>query len=417
MRQHFHFLWLLVVVLFQTACAKPIALDMKKGLMADYGASPWYTEDIKLGTSKVKLSPDTGANFIWVTSNLCKTEACENHTSVDVNQTGFKWIDRTPAKRSFGPWGSMITQTAQIGFSANNILYTVEDFYASTHYKGSQFKYLAWDGGIGFPPSSDGMSDGSSFYFASLYNSGKITQPVFSMVTYESTKEGKLYLGGENPSEFKKESAIILQPSPTGANNWIWGTDLYKFMVGEQSISSLKGATFFLDSGSSLFKGDDKYVTPILELLYSITDAKGDNIFSKVFDDKGNWISLEYTNAKGPDDYVDILPNISLNIGQSCYSKNNMLASITLSPSQYSYYVQEGERQGKYVPAFSMLDGIGGLLVGSTFMDLFYTTFNYKDVGNGKLNQGDMIIYKKESGSTPYSVECKPIKILNKEIR
>lgn len=405
-RKYFHLLWLLVVILFQTACAKPIALDMKKGSMADYGASPWYTEDIKLGTSKVKLSPDTGANFIWVTSNLCKTQACKNHESVDSNQSGFKWIDKTPTKRSFGPWGSMITQTAQIGFSASNIAYTVEDFYASTYYKGNQFEYLAWDGGIGFPPSSDGMSEGSSFYFASLYNSGKITEPVFSMVTYESTKEGKLYLGGENPNEFKEESAIVLEPSPTGANDWIWGTDLYKFMVGKHAISSLQGAVFFLDSGSSLFKGDNKYVTPILEQLFSIKDAKGDDIFSKVFDNDGNWISLEYTDEKGPDDYVGILPNISLNIGQSCYSEDNMSAYITLSPSQYSYYVQEGDRQGKYVPAFSLLDGIGGLLVGSTFMDLFYTTFIYKDVGDGKLNQGDMVIYKKELGSTPYSVEC-----------
>ena len=406
LRKYFHFFWILIVVLLQTACSKPIVLDMKKGSMADYGASPWYTEDIKLGTSKVKLSPDTGANFIWVTSSLCDTDACKNHASVDTNQSGLIWIDKTPTERSFGPWGSMITQTAQIGFSGKDIPYTIEDFYASTYYRGNQFKFLAWDGGIGFPPSSNGMSAGSSFYFASLYNSGKITKPIFSMVTYESTKEGKFYLGGENPDEFINESAIVLEPSSKGANYWIWGTDLYKFIVGKQAISSLEGAVFFLDSGSSLFKGDDKYVTPILEQLFSVKDINGDDIFSKVFDSDGNWISLEYSDGKGPDDYVGILPNISLNIGQSCNNEANMSANITLSPSQYSYYVQEGDRQGKYVPAFSVLDGIGGLLVGSTFMDLFYTTFHYKDVGNGKLNQGDMIIYKKESGSIPYNVEC-----------
>ncbi len=406
LRKYFHFFWPLVVILFQTACAKPIELTMKKGSMADYGASPWYTEDIKLGTSKVKLSPDTGANFIWVTSSLCQTQACKNHARADANQSGFKWIDTTPTKRSFGPWGSMITQTAQIGFSGDNIPYMLEDFYASTYYKGNHFQYLAWDGGIGFPPSSDGISVDSSFYFSSLYNGGKITEPIFSMVTYESTKEGKFYLGGENPDEFKKESAIVLEPSPTGANNWIWGTDLYKFMLGEKNISSLQGAVFFLDSGSSLFKGDDKYVTPILEQLFSIKNSYGNDIFSKVFDDIGNWVSLEYLDGKGPADYVGILPNVSLSIGQSCYNEDNMSASITLSPSQYSYYVQEGDRQGKYVPAFSVLNGIGGLLVGSTFMDLFYTTFKYKDIGNGKLHQGNMILYKKESGSTPYSVEC-----------
>lgn len=412
MKKHLHFLWFLIIVLFQVSCSKPIELNLKKGLMADYGASPWYTEDINLGTSQVKLSLDSGANFIWVTSNLCKTPACKNHQSVDSNQVGFKWIDKTPTKRSFGPWGSMITQTAQIDFNGKNIPYTLEDFYASTYYTGNQFKFLAWDGGIGFPPSNDGMSDGSSFYFSSLYNSGKITKPIFSMVTNETTKEGKFYLGGENQNQFIKESAIILQPSPTGANDWIWGTDLYEFKVGEKSISSLSGAIFFLDSGSSLFKGDDKYVKPILEQLFSIKDTNGSNIFNKVFDDDNNWISLEYTVGKSPDDYVGILPNISLNIGQSCYTDDSLSAYITLNPSQYSYLVQEGDRKGKYVPAFSVLNGMGGLLVGSTFMDLFYTTFKYKDTGNGKLNQGDMIIYKKTSGTTPYRVKC--IKTNNK---
>jgi saccharopepsin len=394
----------------QLACAaeiaSPLSLTLNQGAMADYGASPWYTENISLGSSTLKLAVDSGANFIWATSDLCTTTACNNHQKVDTSQTGFSWVDQSPTIRSFGPWGSMTTETGKVAFNSSGTSAIAMDFFASTNYSGGQFQYLAWDGGVGFPSTSDGLEQGSSFYFAQLYQGGVISKPSFSMVTEPTTASGFMFLGGDDASLYNPASVVELQPNLTGQINYIWGTDLYSFDVGSQSIPSLTNARFYLDSGSSLFKGDEIYLTPILQQLYALKDNGGEPIFSKVLDSDNHWVSLIYNNNKGPSDFSGILPDISLTIGQSCAGSAGQSARITLSPEQYSYYVTEGDRSGSWVPAFSVLNGVGGLLVGSTFMDLLYTNFNYVDGGNGKLTQGNIYLYQKTAGTSPAQMSC-----------
>lgn len=103
--------------LFAADASSIYSLELKLEKMADYGASPWYTEDIKVGENQLKLSPDSGANFTWATSNLCHTDACNAHSKVNTSQPCFEWIDKTPTVRSFGPWGSMSTMTGEIAFN------------------------------------------------------------------------------------------------------------------------------------------------------------------------------------------------------------------------------------------------------------------------------------------------------------
>ena len=394
------------------AKADVITLELNLGKMADYGASPWYTEDISLGENKLKLSPDSGANFVWATSDLCTTDACNAHSKVNTTQAGFTWIDETPTERSFGPWGTMITQTGDIVFhtEATPIISFNMPFFASTEYTGNKFKYLAWDGGLGFPSNTADVEPGSGFYFGTLYEQGIVSEPTYSVVTEPALGQGFFYLGGENPTKYDADSAIELQPKK-GDVGYLWGTTLYSVSLNED-IPSLTNKIFYLDTGSSLFKGDDIYVQPILEQLYALTDSTG-KIFEKVFDDEGNWISLVYRDNTRPSDYEGILPNFTLTIGQTC-DGTAQSAQITLSPAQYSYFVQEGERQDRWVPAFTVLNGVGGLLVGSTFMDLFYTTFHHIDIGDKKLEQGNMVLYQKTLGISPQNVTCVPTPTLKK---
>jgi hypothetical protein len=129
--------------------------NLKLGKMADYGASPWYTDELAAGASPIKLNFDTGANFMWATSDKCSTDACNTHDKVNTTQSSFVWLDKTTTKRSFGPWGDMYTWTGQVPFNSqvngNNIPPLTLPFFASVEYNGNKFKYLAWDGGFGFP--------------------------------------------------------------------------------------------------------------------------------------------------------------------------------------------------------------------------------------------------------------------------
>ncbi len=399
----------------QTACAaetpEPLAISLKLGEMADYGASPWYTEDIALGENRLKMALDSGANFIWATSDRCHSVACGHHNQVDTSQAGFVWVDPPPIStpRSFGPWGTMMTETGQVAFTTVGADSLPMKFFASVDYAGNKFEYLAWDGGIGFPattptPSPDPKAN-SSFYFGELYSSGVLAAPTFSMVTETTLGEGIVYLGGDYRELFLPDTEVVLEPNRVNLIDYIWGTDLYSFELGGQTIHALTHARFYLDSGSSRFKGDQAYVGPILEALYAL-QVGNERIFDKVMDDGGNWVSLVYANGKGPDDYAGILPDISLTMGQSCGGNAGQSALITLTPQQYSYQVQVGDRAGSWAPAFGVLNGVGGLLVGSTFMDRFYTRFTYQDDGNNNLTQGNMYLYLKSGGSGPAAMSC-----------
>ncbi|MBN1994412.1 MAG: hypothetical protein JW953_17065 [Anaerolineae bacterium] len=384
------------------------AFNLHRGEMANYGATPWYTENISVGTSQLRFALDSGSNFIWATSDLCTTEACNTHKKVNTAQLDFTWVNTTTVKRSFGPWGSMNTWTGMVPFETPFTSIDIP-FFASVEYSGEKFQYLAWEGGVGFPSSSDAVADGSGFYFHSLYESGAIVEPTFSVVTYPETGEGTFFLGGDDPAQYDESSEIELQPNRTGEGKYLWGTDLYAAQLGDTLLPSLTNSRFYLDTGSSVFKGDSVYLIPVMTHLYDIRDAANERIFEKIYDTEGRWIGLVYANGGDPTKHAAILPDFTLTMGQSCEMQAGQAAKISLNAQQYSYYVEEGDQQGQWVVAFTPLDGVGGLLVGSTFMDLMYTTFNYVAEENGGLTQGNMYLYQKATGTGPSALSCIPL--------
>ena len=381
-------------------------LGLIQGDMTDYGATPWYTSDISVGVNGVKYALDTGSNFIWTTSDLCNTPACNAHSKVNTSQPHFQWLDKTPTKRSFGAWGSMTTFTGQAPFfitPSGAMPVAAIPFFAATEYEGARFQYLAWDGGIGFPSRSDHVEPGSGFFLYELWRQKEIPAPGFGILTdaSEAPPSGIFTLGGPVPDMYyDKATEIRLEPKET-PDGYLWGTELYDFRVGQVSIPA---PTFILDTGSSRFKGDKQYVLPILEEFIKLTDADGAPIFSKIEEDS-DWVGLMY--VKGEPGYYDNLPDIELVIGQSCAAQDDQRAVIALGPEQYSYFVRQGDREGYWVLAFHILADTGGILVGSTFMDLLVTNFEYaEDAATGALEQGNMYLYQKTNGEGPKSVSC-----------
>ncbi len=376
--------------------------------MAEYGATPWYTEAISSGAKPLKFALDSGSNFIWATSDLCSTPACNTHDKLNTSQQGFSWLNIQPTVRSFGPWGSMTTLTGEIELAGKPTANSLAGLplFASTQYHRDQFKYLAWDGGIGFPSRSDTVQSGSGFYLGQLLDAGVITKASFSLITETANKTGSFYLGGEDPGRYNAASRITLPPDTSGNISYIWGTRLYSaYLQQPGDLPSLNNARFYLDTGSSVFKGDAIYLQAILQKLLSITDAQGQPVFEKLLNPQGQWTGLAYRNSKGPQDYPGLLPDFTLVMGSSCNAIEGQSAHITLSPDQYSIYIEKGSNSGQWQLAFTVLDGIGGLLVGSTFLDLFYTSFNYAQDSNG-LTQGNIYLYTKTSGSSPSALSC-----------
>ena len=395
----------------QAGQSTSVVLNLKKGAIADYGATPWYTEDISVGISPMQFALDTGTNLLWATSTECNTTACNAHNKVDTKQSEFSWVAQPdpPKTVSFGPWGSMGVWTGKAPFNiAAPSLSSDITFYASVNYGGEKFQYLAWGAGIGFPSESSSVT-GTDFFFQKLVED-KVVDAEFSVYTDGDSNKGEFILGQSDTSKYDPSTGVNLpvRKSPLPDLAYLWGTTLDVFDVGGESIINLENAIFFLDTGSSRFKGDDKYVYPIMNELLVFKDSQGNGIFVKYFekDESGDlqWVGLEYATG-GPSDYPN-LPDISLTLGDTCNLSDGEKLRISLSPDQYSYQGEVGERQGKWIVAVHRLDGVGGLLVGSTFMDLIYTSFQYQTSGANDLSQGNMTIFKTRQGEQPSEYQC-----------
>ena len=386
-----------------------IVVTLKKGAIADYGATPWYTDDFYMGESPMNFTLDTGTTLFWATTTKCMTDACENHPRVDTQQPDYKPLKEPgyPKTVSFGPWGTMQVELANVPFVNNTQGVTLEtvNFAASYNYSGNKFKYLTWGGGIGFPSESMVVDKYQSSLMRDLVFE-KDFKPIFGV--YTGTEEGGRFFIGEEVGNKQKDTQVTLSPKKSSATDqsYLWGTNLGTVLIGDTVIPALTDSVFYLDSGSSRFKGDTKYVLPILNEFKKYKDSAGNPIFEEIIEE-GRFLGLQYANGKTPGDYPNILPIFTFVIGDDCNAGEGGSVKIGLDPTQYSYPVGSGERKGNWVLAFHILDGVEGLLVGSTVMDLISSEFEHKvDSENKQLHQGDMRIYQKEEGEQPYQFIC-----------
>ena len=401
--------------------AEEVSLPLKMGPTADYGATPWFTTGVTMGTSPMQFALDTGTNLFWATVDTCTTVACEAHQRVSTTQPGFEFIENPnyPKKVSFGPWGSMEVRLGQVSVNLDSASLKDMRFDASIDYEGEKFQYLNWGGGIGLPSESSSVSPDINNIFLSLYNNTSLPLVAISFYTDGQQQEGTAILGGDDPSLYDPSTLVELQPkkSPSADLNYLWGTNVFKVEVGSREIGELTNGIFYLDSGSSRFKGGDDFIKPILEQLLTYKDSEGNPIFETYSDTPGEeYTGIKYANGKSPQDFTDILPDFSVTIGDTCNDEKGFSTRISLSPEQYSYKVDVGDRKDEWVAAFHVLDGVDGLLVGSTFMDLMYTRFEFGVLPDQSLTQGAMALYKKKSGEQPEGYDCVPISYGNESI-
>ena len=387
-----------------------IVINLKRGQLADYGATPWYTEDLAVGTSPMRFALDNGTELLWATSDQCKTTACNAHEKVDTSQPDFSWVQQPqpPKQVSFGPWGSMGVWIGKAPFVQSSAsLSTPLTFFASVEYEGDKFQYLAWGGGIGFPSESKSVTD-TGFYFKALVDSGAVGAS-YSVYTDVSAGTGAFILGAPDTSKYDPSTAVRLPAKKSSSPDlsYLWGTLLTDVQIADTSLPALQNQMFYLDTGSSRFKGDDTYVYPIMDKLLEYKDSQGNDIFVKYYETvqgESIWTGLQYSSG-GPTDHPS-LPDLSLTLGDTCNQQQGKRLRISLAPDQYSYKVDVGDRQGNWVVAVHRLDGVGGLLVGSTFMDLIYAAFAYEKGSDDSLSQGDMTLFKTNQGTQPSAYQC-----------
>ena len=429
------------------------SIALKNGPIADYGATPWYTDAVRFGTTDMNLIFDTGTNLFWATTDDCITTACAAHTQVNTAQSAFSFITDPdyPKDVSFGPWGTMQVDYATVPISIAPEDEQVEDFMvfdlsnwdsavlpdvglppgtgkavdpisfqvkfdASINYIGSKFQYLTWGGGIGLPSESSSVEPGISDFFLELNRAiVTLSLPIVGFEMNSATGIGSITFGNLGPNAVSTQFTWLSpKKSSFEGLQYLWGTNLHAGRVGSKTLPNLTNAMFYLDTGSSRFKGGREFIEPILDELLAYTTSTGEPIFDTYTDNpESKFTGIKFANGKSPSDFADILPDFSIDIGQLCHG-NPGSATITLSPENYSYQVEQGDRAGEWVVAFHVLDGVDGLLVGSVFMNGFSSAFQYNVSGTGDqttYTQGEMYLFTNADSTAPKTYKswtCNP---------
>ena len=403
------------------AAAQPTGfhIALQRGPVADYGATPWYTDKVSFGSSQMQMVFDTGTVNYWATSDRCDTDACKAHSRIDTSQPDFKIIPNPdyPREVSFGPWGDMTVDLGSIPVSITDtdeqtLTLDAQSFGASTYYEGDKFRYLNWSGGIGLPSESSEIRPEISNFFTVLNDAYTLPYPLVTF--YFDRPSGQAVVNfGEGVKEMDPHvfSVLEVKKSPNPESKDLWGTNLLSARFDSYVIPNMDNILFYLDTGSSRFKGDKEYIHPILDHLYAITDPNNGNkpVFEKYYDDpddKTDYTGLMYADGKSPDDFAGLLPHFILLLGTGCPGNGNLPSAISLSPQQYSYKVDVGDRAGSWVAAFHVLTGVDGLLVGSTLTDLVVSQFHYNLDDHGGYTQDVMHLYQKAHGEQPAAWTC-----------
>lgn len=391
--------------------SEKIISPLARGPIADYGATPWFGGS-RFGISNMDIIFDTGTNLLWATTDKCTSIACTSHTRIDTSQPGFSFIPNPdyPKKVSFGPWGSMEVDLASItlgiaGFGGHIPI----QFDASLSYSGEKFQYLTWGAGIGLPSESSSVGLDIPFFFGDLMKAAGLKYPIFTFNQDPIIQLGDVTFGGIRTEFYVPGGSIDLPPKKSASPGlaYLWGTNLHNASLGGKRFPALTNGMFYLDTGSSRFKGGREYIEPILDSLLAIRTPSGQAIFEKYSDTPASrFTGIKFANGKSPADYPGLLPSFSIEVGENCFGNKGLIGEITLSPDQYSYKVEQGERKDEWVIAFHVLDGVDGLLVGSVLLDLVGVVYSYETPKPGVYTQGMMQILEKQLGHKPAGLTC-----------
>ncbi|QUX95356.1 peptidase A24 [Marinomonas sp. CT5] len=378
--------------------ATGISITLDRGPYQNNGASPWYA-CVGLGTSPqpLKFSFDTGSNFIWVTSSLCKPNTCEHYGDkqfVYQLSSSFTWVDEQVMAVSFGPWGSMEVQTGRDVFTLTPHLNqsdigsvsVLSDIYLAKSYEGPQFSELDWDGGIGVPSMTDvtetaayspyryqsfaNQAEAASFHFFQSLIEQRIVSPqcpYVGFLTDIDSKAGQVQFG-QLDDDYRNSREYLFLPWDQYAAPYLWTSKIFSLSIGHKQVispESLQQEPYFfaLDSGSSAFKGD----VTLMNTLYNIASQTKEDVVIEI----------------GRTDAGDV-------------------GKLVVTADMYNVFIEEGEDKGKVITQFQPLEGGDYIaLVGSVMMDYLYTVYEYSIHyidGKPNLLPVGMWVFNKPSG-------------------
>jgi len=211
-----------------------------------------------------KVVFDTGSGILWVPSDLCNGEACEEHNRLAEGKDSTIKKDDGYVHIKYGT-GSMRGRRATDVVDVAGVSVAQQDFLLSTDENGNVFRNGRFDGVMGLGKEQlasilqrgdDGR--GTPFYVNAIANKA-LAEPKFSIfVSAAMGKPGAVVLGGVNPKLYKGEINMH-----KGQSDAYWMLKMGTMKVGNTVVQT-NGARGIVDSGTSLLVGPSEIISEIL---------------------------------------------------------------------------------------------------------------------------------------------------------
>jgi saccharopepsin len=211
-----------------------------------------------------KVVFDTGSGILWVPSDLCSGEACEEHNRLAEKKDSSIKKDAGYVHIKYGT-GSMRGRRATDVVNVAGVNVAKQDFLLSTDENGNVFRNGRFDGVMGLGKEKlasilargdDGR--GTPFYINAITNKA-LAAPKFSIfVSAAMGKPGAVVLGGVNPKLYKGEINMH-----KGESDAYWMLKMGTLKVGNTVVQT-NGARGIVDSGTSLLVGPSEIISEIL---------------------------------------------------------------------------------------------------------------------------------------------------------
>lgn len=341
--------------------SQAIVLNLTIGKTQDDGASPWYTE-LDLGTpgQTMRIMIDTGTTHSWVTTTWCKNVEASPPLRRQFNpdeSSSYNKITDDLAAISFGPWGTLYAKLEKdiVNLPLNNSTDKREvefKFYFAKSYSGYKFEVLDYDGFFAIPPFPLDSADNkdSEQIVQRAYQDGIIESRLASFYYDQNNGTGECVIGAIDSSKFEIGSENIIPVKYALMYPNSWGAQLEDFLYNGESLIEIPYYTFILDTGSSLFKGDPELI---------------EKIISKITDNQN---LPETFTAEDYSKYITEYKDIEIVLNGKKY---------TFIPEQYFIFCED---RNLWRIAFEIMDGFDGiLLVGSVFLNYYYTVFDIEN--------------------------------------
>ncbi len=326
---------------------------VRPALEPDNGATSWYAE-IGLGTppqAHLRFMIDTGTKNTWITSTLCTTQACARHNKFNPEDSSTYEKAGSSQTISFGAWGSMditpSTDMISLPGLANELPI---NFDLSTKFDGPQFEQLICDGGIGIPQQMP-AGEHSTEILNALSRNGAIAAPIVSFWYDRANLKGTATMGAVNFTKFKPETinTIPMIDFPADTECWLVNLETMSGLFADGSEKNmLTNVAFALDTGSSRFKGDEKFIAAAVKVITN------DGAYPQ-----------KINSTQRISDYP--YPTLKL-----------VMNGVTYLLPPEKYFIQDTPDQR--VLAFLMLDDMDNeFLVGTTFLESVYSVFDFEN--------------------------------------